>query len=62
VLVDRIEDGVAVARSSSDAPEIDGTVRIHGAHQLKVGDLTRVRITQAGDYDLEATTDTTVPA
>jgi ribosomal protein S12 methylthiotransferase len=62
VLVDRIEDGVAVARSSSDAPEIDGTVRIHGEHQLKVGDLARVRITQAGHYDLEATMDTKVPA
>ena len=62
VLVDHIEDGVAVARSSSDAPEIDGTVRIHGANELKVGDLVRVRITQAGDYDLEATMDTTVPA
>jgi ribosomal protein S12 methylthiotransferase len=62
VLVDRIEDGVAVARSSSDAPEIDGTVRIRGAHQLKVGDWARVRITQAGAYDLEATMDTEVPA
>ena len=62
VLVDRIEDGVAVARSSSDAPEIDGTVRINGAHHLKVGDLARVLITQAGAYDLEATRDTTVPA
>ena len=62
VLVDHIEDGVAVARSSSDAPEIDGTVRINGAHHLKVGDLARVLITQAGAYDLEATRDTTVPA
>jgi ribosomal protein S12 methylthiotransferase len=32
VLVDRIEDGVAVARSSSDAPEIDGVVHIRGPH------------------------------
>ena len=63
VLVDRIEDGVAVARSSSDAPEIDGVVHIHGPHLLKVGDWAHVRITQAGAYDLEATMDTTtVPA
>jgi len=63
VLVDRIEDGVAIARSSSDAPEIDGVVHIHGPHPLKVGDWAQVRITQAGAYDLEATMDTTtVPA
>ena len=28
VLVDRIDGDVAIARSSSDAPEIDGVVRI----------------------------------
>jgi ribosomal protein S12 methylthiotransferase len=28
VLVDRIEDGVAIARSSGDAPEIDGAVQV----------------------------------
>jgi ribosomal protein S12 methylthiotransferase len=59
VLVDRIEDGVAVARSSSDAPEIDGVVHIRAPHQLKVGDWAQVRVTQAGAYDLEATMDTT---
>ena len=62
VLVDRIEDGVAVARSSSDAPEIDGLVHIRGAHRLKVGDWARVRITKAGAYDLEAKMDIQVPA
>jgi ribosomal protein S12 methylthiotransferase len=62
VLVDRIEDGVAVARSSSDAPEIDGVVHIRGAPRLKVGDWARVRITKASAYDLEATMDTLVPA
>ena len=31
VLIDRIDGDVAVARSSSDAPEIDGVVRIRGA-------------------------------
>jgi hypothetical protein len=64
VLIDRIErdpdgDGnVAIARSSSDAPEIDGTVRIvsdrGSAKDLMVGSLVNVRITAAGDYDLEA--------
>jgi ribosomal protein S12 methylthiotransferase len=62
VLIDRIDrdgDGdVAIARSASDAPEIDGTVRIVGvrgtASALTVGSLVEVQITAAGDYDLEA--------
>jgi ribosomal protein S12 methylthiotransferase len=54
VLVDRLEGDVAVARSSSDAPEIDGTVRIRGAKQLAVGSFAQVTITAAGAYDLEA--------
>jgi ribosomal protein S12 methylthiotransferase len=43
-----------VARSSADAPEIDGTVRIKGAKNLSVGSLAQVRITAAGAYDLDA--------
>jgi ribosomal protein S12 methylthiotransferase len=60
VLIDGIDrDGdVAIARSASDAPEIDGTVRIVGvrgsAGALTVGSLVDVQITAAGDYDLEA--------
>jgi ribosomal protein S12 methylthiotransferase len=60
VLIDRIDldEDVAIARSASDAPEIDGTVRIAGAsaagRKLAVGSLAEVLITAAGDYDLEA--------
>jgi ribosomal protein S12 methylthiotransferase len=54
VLIDRMEGDVAVARSSSDAPEIDGTVRIVGAKGLTVGALADVEITGASAYDLEA--------
>jgi ribosomal protein S12 methylthiotransferase len=54
VLVDRVDGDLAVARSSSDAPEIDGTVRIARAKGVKVGTLADVRITAAGAYDLEA--------
>jgi ribosomal protein S12 methylthiotransferase len=54
VLIDRMEGDVAVARSWSDAPEIDGTVRIVGAKHLTVGALAEVQITGASDYDLEA--------
>jgi ribosomal protein S12 methylthiotransferase len=60
VLVDRIDldNDVAIARSSSDAPEIDGTVRVAGVRgsggKLSVGSLVDVQITAAGNYDLEA--------
>jgi ribosomal protein S12 methylthiotransferase len=53
VLIDRIDADVAIARSSSDAPEIDGVVRILGGGGLKVGDWAQVRITKASAYDLE---------
>jgi ribosomal protein S12 methylthiotransferase len=54
VLIDRREGAAAVGRSSSDAPEIDGTVKIHDAKGIAVGTLAEVRITAAGAYDLEA--------
>ena len=54
VLVDRIDGDVAVARSSSDAPEIDGSVMINGATGLAAGSLVEVQITAANAYDLEA--------
>ncbi len=55
VLVDAFDGKVAVARSSADAPEIDGTVRIRdAAGKLRVGDWAEVRIAAAGAYDLEA--------
>jgi ribosomal protein S12 methylthiotransferase len=54
VLIDRMEGDVAIARSSSDAPEIDGTVRIADAGGLTVGALVDVQITGASASDLEA--------
>jgi ribosomal protein S12 methylthiotransferase len=68
VLVDSIGNGgsnghgepglIAIARSSSDAPEIDGTVKIAGdeaaAARLAVGSMALVQITGAGQYDLTA--------
>jgi len=53
VLIDRIDGDVAIARSSSDAPEIDGVVRIMDGGVLKVGDWAQVRVTKSGPYDLE---------
>jgi ribosomal protein S12 methylthiotransferase len=56
VLVDALEDGVAIARSEADAPDIDGVVRIRGrgAASLPVGEFAEVTITAASEYDLEA--------
>ena len=51
VLVDRIEDGAAIARSYADAPEIDGVVRIDGA-PLARGTFARVTVTGADTHDL----------
>jgi ribosomal protein S12 methylthiotransferase len=42
VLVDAIEDGVAIARTAGDAPEIDGVVRIRGGAILKIGEFAAV--------------------
>ena len=55
VLVDSIEDGMAIARSRGDAPEIDGVVRVKRGAKLAVGEFARVKITGADAYDLTAT-------
>jgi ribosomal protein S12 methylthiotransferase len=54
VLVDRVDEGIAIARSTADAPEIDGVVRVARARELTVGDWAQVEITGADDYDLNA--------
>ncbi len=54
VLVDDVqpEMGRAVGRSQWDAPEIDGTVIIHEAVGIKVGDKVSVTVTDSDEYDL----------
>ena len=54
VLVDDVqpEMGRAVGRSQWDAPEIDGTVIIHEAEGIKVGDKVSVTVTDSDEYDL----------
>ncbi|HEY4995001.1 MAG TPA: TRAM domain-containing protein, partial [Aestuariivirga sp.] len=54
VLIDTIdtENDEAVARSKWDAPEIDGNVFIPGATNLKPGEIVRVKIIEAEEYDL----------
>ena len=52
VLIDEVVEEGAVARSKSDAPEIDGQVFIDGATHLKVGEFVQVEIEEADEYDL----------
>jgi ribosomal protein S12 methylthiotransferase len=54
VIVDDIdEDGVATCRTKADAPEIDGNLFIdEGTQSLSVGDILRVEVDEAGEYDL----------
>jgi ribosomal protein S12 methylthiotransferase len=52
VLIDEVVEEGAVARSKSDAPEIDGQVFIDGATHLHVGQFVEVEIEEADDYDL----------
>ena len=54
VLIDDIdEDGIATCRTKADAPEIDGNLFIdEDTEGLSVGDLVRVEVDEAGEYDL----------
>jgi ribosomal protein S12 methylthiotransferase len=54
VLVDAIDGELAIGRTSSDAPEIDGVVQVQdGAeHGLKPGDFAQVRIMGSDEHDL----------
>ena len=54
VLVDSITDEHIIARSMSDAPEIDGLVYLPLNKDIQVGSFTNVKITDSDDYDLYA--------
>jgi ribosomal protein S12 methylthiotransferase len=52
VLVDEVNQNSAVARSSADAPEIDGVVHVPSAANIQVGEFAIVRIERADTHDL----------
>ncbi|WP_310597117.1 30S ribosomal protein S12 methylthiotransferase RimO [Aeromonas aquatica] len=54
VLIDGVDEEGATGRSFADAPEIDGLVYLNGETDLKPGDLVKVRIDEADEYDLWA--------
>jgi ribosomal protein S12 methylthiotransferase len=54
VLVDRVDGAKAVARSSADAPEIDGVVHIARAASLQPGEFAEVQVNRSDTHDLWA--------
>ena len=54
VIVDDIDtDGIATCRTKADAPEIDGNLFIDDiTDAISVGDIVRVEVDEAGEYDL----------
>jgi ribosomal protein S12 methylthiotransferase len=54
VLVDEVDEEGTIARSSADAPEIDGLVFLNGHFDTEPGDFLRVRVVDADEHDLYA--------
>jgi ribosomal protein S12 methylthiotransferase len=54
VLVDRIEGPTAIARSTADAPDIDGVVRLPALPGSVPGEFADVQVTASDAYDLAA--------
>ena len=52
--MDEVNDEGAIARSSADAPEIDGLVYIEDGQTLNMGDLVSVTVTDSDAHDLWA--------
>ena len=54
VLVDAVDEEGTIARSSADAPEIDGLVFINEFFDAEPGDFLRVNVVDADEHDLYA--------
>jgi ribosomal protein S12 methylthiotransferase len=52
VLIDEVDEEGAIGRSYADAPEIDGSVFLNGEAGVEVGDMVKVEIEHADEYDL----------
>ena len=55
VLVDDVDEEGALARSSADAPEIDGLVYVTDGQGLEIGQFATVTVTDCDVHDLFAT-------
>jgi ribosomal protein S12 methylthiotransferase len=54
VLVDDVDEEGALARSTADAPDIDGLVYVTDGHDLEVGEFAEVSVTDCDVHDLYA--------
>ena len=54
VLIDEVDEEGAIARSSADAPDIDGVVYINDGQDLQVGQFVNVQIIDSDEHDLWA--------
>ncbi|ROQ25041.1 30S ribosomal protein S12 methylthiotransferase RimO [Gallaecimonas pentaromativorans] len=52
VLIDEVDEEGAIGRTKGDAPEIDGVVYLNGESGVKPGDIVKVNIDNADEYDL----------
>ena len=56
VVIDRIEGDWYVGRSEFDSPEVDPEVLIPVSEHLSIGEFYLVKVTDAEEFDLYATT------
>ncbi len=55
VIVDDVTDeGVAIARSKYEAPDVDGQIFIEDVKGVRAGDIIKVEITNADEHDMQA--------
>ncbi|MEQ4642314.1 30S ribosomal protein S12 methylthiotransferase RimO [Providencia rettgeri] len=52
VIIDEVDDEGAIGRSMADAPEIDGMVYLNGEFGVNAGDIVKVFVEHADEYDL----------
>ncbi|NVJ92553.1 MAG: 30S ribosomal protein S12 methylthiotransferase RimO [Methylocystaceae bacterium] len=52
VIIDEVDEEGGIGRTKGDAPEIDGEVYINGECDLNPGDIVKVKVEHAEDYDL----------
>jgi ribosomal protein S12 methylthiotransferase len=51
-IIDEVDEEGAIGRSKADAPEIDGAVFLNGDSDVRVGDIVKVKVEHAEEYDL----------
>jgi len=52
VLIDEVDEQGAIGRSKGDAPEIDGAVYLDDVDGVQPGDIVKVTVAEADEYDL----------